>query len=49
MIYLATFVSAFCTGWVIAAVITPGLTDGNPRHANRVVRFLSSHCRRDVP
>jgi len=23
MIFLATFVAAFCTGWVIAAVITP--------------------------
>jgi hypothetical protein len=23
MIFLAIFVAAFCTGWVIAAVITP--------------------------
>jgi len=23
MIFFATFVAAFCTGWVIAAVITP--------------------------
>jgi len=23
MIFLAAFVAAFCTGWVIAAVITP--------------------------